>query len=114
MQAAPVPSRCVAVHLRPVGPLPPAVYWRRRVVLLAAVVLVLLLLRSCAAGDPEPGQVTSRSAGLATSSPATPSPTAPGPANAGSATGGSATGGSQQVAAVLPAGRPPVPSLPGA
>jgi hypothetical protein len=40
--------------LNPVGPLPPATYWRRRAVLLLGVVVLLLLLRSCAGGGSSP------------------------------------------------------------
>lgn len=43
----------MAVHWRPVGPLPAATYWWRRTVLIVLVLVPLLLLRSCG-GDPPP------------------------------------------------------------
>lgn len=39
------------VHLRPVGPLPSAVYWRRRLVVLVVPVLALVGLRACSGSE---------------------------------------------------------------
>ncbi len=41
----------MALHLRPVGPLPAATYWTRRAGVLLALLVLLLLLRACGGGD---------------------------------------------------------------
>ena len=64
----------MGAHLRPVGPLPEAVYWRRRAALLLGVLLLLVLLRACAGGDePQDEQLV----GAPAAAPATPTATAP-------------------------------------
>ena len=73
---------------RPVGPLPPAVYWRRRVLtLLAALFAVFLLGRvfgGGAAAEPPPGQATESSPiPVPTVAPATPTPARAVPTRAG-------------------------------
>lgn len=55
----------MALHWRPVGPLPPGTYWARRAGFVLAVVVPLVVLRSCGGGDDE----------LTAGAPATPSPT---------------------------------------
>ena len=57
----------MALHWRPVGPLPPGTYWARRAGLVLAVVVPLLVLRSCGGGGDD---------GLTADSPVTPAPTA--------------------------------------
>ena len=77
----------MALHLRPVGPLPPAVYWRRRAGVLGLVLLLLVLLSRCA-GEEEPALSqaapaagpTPTAAATGSSTPAaTPGPPAPCP-----------------------------------
>lgn len=68
----------MALHLRPVGPLPAATYWTRRAVVLAALLLLLLALRACTGGDdPETldqaAVAPSASSSVAASGPASPS-----------------------------------------
>lgn len=66
------------LHLmRPVGPLPPAVYWRRRAGVVALVVLLLVLLSRCGGDEPEQlAQQPAPSGAPTTSAPAvTPLPT---------------------------------------
>jgi hypothetical protein len=67
----------VALHLRPVGPLPPGTYWARRAGVALAVVVPLLLLRSC--GDDGSGADTvtpEPTASPSANSTASPRPTA--------------------------------------
>jgi len=66
----------VGAHLRPVGPLPEAVYWRRRAALLLGVLLLLVLLRACTGGE-EQQEEQLQSAPAQSSAPA---PAAPAPA----------------------------------
>jgi hypothetical protein len=45
----------VSTVLRPVGPLPPGVYWRRRAFLLLALVLIIIVIAvSCSGGSSKP------------------------------------------------------------
>lgn len=65
--------------MHPVGPLPPATYWRRRALLLVPLVVLLLLLRSCAGGSGGPSRSSSVTTAptptpTASSSPAPPAP----------------------------------------
>ena len=71
------------LHWRPVGPLPPAVYWRRRALVLAGPLAALLLLRSCGGGGDEPfslepSPTASPSAAASARPTATAAPAAPG------------------------------------
>ena len=69
----------MGAHLRPVGPLPEAVYWRRRAALLLALLLLLVLLKACTGGDepqdeqlvtaPVAGQTTPAAADTASAAP---------------------------------------------
>ena len=74
----------VALHWRPVGPLPDGVYWRRRGVLVAGLAVALLLLRSCGGGGEDAGDGPVATATPTPSVTTAPSPTrapvaAPGP-----------------------------------
>ncbi len=66
--------------LHPVGPLPPATYWRRRVVLVLGLLVLVLVARSCVGGDTHPrAQVSTRPTAAPTPARApatTPKPTA--------------------------------------
>jgi len=63
----------VGAHLRPVGPLPEAVYWRRRAALLLALLLLLVLLKACTGGDePQDEQLVTAPASAAPSRSADP------------------------------------------
>lgn len=71
----------MALHWRPVGPLPAATYWRRRAVVAGAVVLVLLLLALLLLGSDDGDDTLATApeeAAPATSQPAaSPTPTTP-------------------------------------
>lgn len=78
----------MALHWRPVGPLPASVYWRRRAVLLGGLVVLLLLLRSCGGDDPQrlttdgatpTGSASAPGRQAATGSPQTPTAAPPAP-----------------------------------
>jgi hypothetical protein len=122
----------VSTLLHPVGPRPPAVYWRRRVVLLAllaAVVLAVVWLLpdggdaggAAAATEPDPGlravsapEPTSSSTGSPADSPtsgatesATASPTTSGPTEAAACAPPALTVGTAADAADYPAGATP-------
>ena len=59
-------AAAVGVHLRPVGPLPAAVYWRRRAALLVGLLLLLVLLRACTGGsDGQDEQLSSAASAVA-------------------------------------------------
>jgi hypothetical protein len=73
----------MSLHLRPVGPLPAAVYWRRRAVLAAGLLLLLVLLSRCtgsggpeqlAQAGPSPAVTGSAPTTAATETPQLPSP----------------------------------------
>lgn len=63
------------LHLRPVGPLPPAVYWRRRAGAVAVVVLLLVLLTRCGGDEPEQLAQEAPAAPVPSASPSTAPPT---------------------------------------
>lgn len=63
----------MALHWRPVGPLPPGTYWARRAGLVLAVVVPLLVLRSCGGGEDELTADPPASAAPTPSASATPS-----------------------------------------
>ncbi|MCU1692690.1 MAG: hypothetical protein JWM64_1781 [Frankiales bacterium] len=78
----------MALHVRPVGPLPQTVYWRRRAVVVACVVLLLVLLSRCGGDDPASEALAQPSPSASAAAPVpvpagspvpTASPSAPGP-----------------------------------
>ena len=74
----------MSLHLRPVGPLPAAVYWRRRAGLLAVLVLLLVLLTRCGGDDPEQlSQAAPSPSAAPADPPAAPAPAPPTPAVVG-------------------------------
>jgi hypothetical protein len=61
----------VGALLRPIGPQPPAVYWRRRTVLVAVLALVLLLGDRALGADGAAGTAATRTTAIRTTAPAT-------------------------------------------
>ncbi|MCF2529365.1 hypothetical protein [Yinghuangia soli] len=78
---------------RPVGHLPPSVYWRRRaIVLVGLAVLIALVAWACAAGGGGDGKDDKKNAGADSPAPTAPTGT-PGPIGPGDAAGGTSAGG---------------------
>lgn len=62
----------MALHLRPVGPLPGGTYWLRRGLLAAVVVVLLVVLRGCTGDDAADDRLSAGSPSPAGASPETP------------------------------------------
>jgi hypothetical protein len=63
----------MALHLRPVGPLPAATYWTRRAGVLGGLLLLLVVLRACTGGD-QPATLDQAAAAPSASVAASPGP----------------------------------------